>query len=97
MACTYLDANLRGSNGNLYSKLNFKLIHHTTPSYFYIYKSYNLYNRLKFQKHKIKKYYEEMTHNIKSYDSNLTELENMISNDYRIIYDVGQLVFSKSY
>lgn len=80
-------ANKRWSNGNLYKKLGFKLLNETKPNYFYFLPNENiLYNRISFQKHKLKS-------KLKIYDENLTETENMYNNNYRKIYDCGNYVF----
>jgi len=80
-------ANRRWSKGNLYEKLGFEFIKNTNPNYFY-YKDRKLYNRLKFQKHKLKDLLE-------NFDENKTEYENMLDNNYRIIFDCGQKVYIK--
>lgn len=80
-------ANRRFSNGDLYYKLGFNFIEKTQPNYFYFKTNdRKLYNRVKFQKHKLKKILE-------IYDENLSEAENMFNNDYRKIYDCGNLKF----
>ena len=81
---TYTD--LRYSDGNLYDNLNFKLEHITNPNYFYV-KDGIIYSRHVFQKHKLKD-------KLEFYNKNLTEQENMALNNYDIIYDCGNLVFS---
>lgn len=84
-------ANRRWSQGNLYSKLGFEYISETSPNYFYFKSGSNkIEGRIKYQKHKLKNILE-------SYDDNLTESENMYNNDYRKIYDCGNLVFVKEY
>ena len=80
-------ANRRWSNGDLYRKLGFREINRTSPGYFYFKESEMiLYTRDKFQKHKLKDLLE-------TFDENLTEEENMFENDYRKIYDCGNIVF----
>ena len=80
-------ANRRWSNGDLYRRLGFKEISRTSPGYFYFKESEMiLYTRDKFQKHKLKDLLE-------TFDENLTEEENMFENEYRKIYDCGNLVF----
>jgi len=71
---------------NTYNKNKFKLIGETKPNYFYI-KNGIIYPRQKFQKHKLKKYYEEGF--LKFYDENLSEKEIMLKNEYYISYDYG--------
>lgn len=80
-------ANRRWSNGDLYRRLGFKEINRTSPGYFYFKENEMiLYTRDRFQKHKLKDLLE-------TFDENLTEEENMFENDYRKIYDCGNLVF----
>jgi len=82
-------ANRRWSKGNLYEKLGFVFSRNTSPNYFY-YKGRTLYSRIKFQKHKLKNILD-------NFNEDKTELENMIDNNYRIIYDCGNMVFLKNY
>jgi len=84
-------ANRRWSTGNVYNVLGFKLDHIAVPNYFYFKINENvLYSRNKFQKHLLKNILD-------SYDSNLTESQNMYNNNYRKIFDCGNLVFTKKY
>lgn len=80
-------ANRRWSStlSNLYCTLGFELTHSTNPNYFYI-KSNKLFSRLIFQKHKLKKL-------LTTFDESKTEIQNMIDNKYRIIYDSGNLTY----
>ena len=80
-------ANRRFSNGDLYYKLGFNFIEKTQPNYFYFkHGEFKLYNRIKFQKKNLKNILEV-------YDENLSEAENMFNNNYRRIYDCGNLKF----
>jgi hypothetical protein len=80
-------ANLRWSNGKLYEALGFNLLHRSSPNYFYVkHNSTILESRNKFQKHKLKD-------KLELFDSNLTEYENMLDNDYDRIWDCGNLVY----
>lgn len=86
-------ANLRWSNGNLYEKLGFKLVNQTAPNYFYFKTKdgkhpvdMKLYSRMEFQKHKLKD-------KLETFDEKLTEKENMYMNNYRTIYDCGNLAY----
>jgi len=81
-------ANKRWSNGNLYHKLGFNLVKESDPNYWYIDSKMNLYSRTSFQKHMLKD-------KLENYDKSKSELENMIDNEYRIIYDCGNYVFVK--
>jgi len=89
-------ANRRWSKGNLYFKLGFKHIGNTSMNYFYLKENkLILLNRMKFQKHKIKDYYEKKIYDIKMFNEKLSEKENMYNNGYRKIYDVGNMIFIK--
>jgi hypothetical protein len=79
-------ANKRWSNGNLYEKNGFILIHDSSPNYFYFAKKQQLHSRNQFQKHKLKNILD-------SFDPNLTEKENMFENGYRRIWDCGNKVY----
>jgi len=70
---------------NVYNKI-FKLESITSPNYFYV-KNSILYNRIKYQKHKIKEYFNKNILN--KYEESLSELDNMFLNEFRIIYDCG--------
>ena len=87
-------ANRRFSRGSIYEKLGFKFLRTTEPNYFYFLsddltidaKNTKLLSRNKFQKHKLKNLLE-------SYDPNLTEAENMFNNNYRRVFDSGNLTY----
>lgn len=74
-------ANKRFSDGNLYSALGFDFEFDTKPNYFYMIDG-KPKSRLSFQKHKLKKILE-------NFDSNKTEIQNMIDNGFYPIYDCG--------
>jgi len=78
---SYVDR--RYFNGHGYK--NWKLMNKTSPNYWYI-KDLNVYNRMGFQKHKLKNILEK-------FDFNKTEYENMLENDYLRIWDCGNLKF----
>ena len=82
-------ANRRWSRGNLYYKLGFELQHISRPNKFII-KGNRLYNRLGYQKHKLENILE-------IYNSDLSSDENIINNNYGIIWDCGNYVFTKTY
>jgi hypothetical protein len=70
-------------NGTVYQNLGFNFIENTPPNYWYISPNYkSLYNRMTFQKHKLKKLLEK-------YDPTLTEWENMLQSGYDRIWDCG--------
>jgi len=65
---------------NVYNSL-MELESISKPNYFYV-KNRQLLSRQQFQKHKLKNILED-------FNPNKTELENMLNNKYRIIYDCG--------
>lgn len=73
--------------GHSYSKCGFKMVRTTLPS-FYPFKGGKVYNRMKFQKHRLPKVLE-------NYDEHLTAWENMVNNGYNRFYDCGNLVFER--
>jgi len=80
-------ANRSWSTGNLYKQLGFDFSHKTYPNYSYFRQGKNiLYPREKFQKYKLK-------NKLDKFDENKTEIQNMLENNYRMIYDSGQLVY----
>lgn len=82
-------ADRRWSTGNLYKQIGFTLDHVSKPSYFYV-KYGNRYSRIMFQKHKLPKLLDK-------FDTNMSEIQNMVENGYRLIFDCGNLVFVKMY
>ena len=88
---TYADR--RWSQGKLYNTLGFNLLHKSPPNYFYFstkQNKYQLYSRVKFQKHKLKNI-------LLNFDSSKSEVQNMKDNGYLRIFDCGNLVFEKTY
>ena len=80
-------ANRRFSNGSIYETLGFKFLRKTEPNYFYFKRNVGiLMSRNQFQKHKLKD-------KLDIYNPELSEQENMFNNDYRRIYDCGNLVY----
>ena len=77
---------------NLYTKLGFKLIEQQPPVYHYYNKKYGakLFNRMRYQKHKILKEYPEL-------DSSMTEKEMMIYLGFDRVWDCGNWKFEKTY
>ena len=73
-------ANRRWSNGNLYEKLGFTKISYTMPEYFYFYE-------------KDKKYKLQKNITLENFNPNLSEFENMFNQDYRVIFDCGNMVY----
>ena len=76
-------ADRRWSNGNLYTKLGFKLIKTTVPNYFYVING-NRENRFKYKK-------DTLINN--GYDPKKTEKEIMIERKIYRIYDSGSFLF----
>jgi hypothetical protein len=76
-------ADLRFGTGESYIYSNFVYVEDTGCNYFYWKKgTAKLYSRVKFQKHKLKDLLE-------SFDSELTEFDNMLNNNYDRIWDCG--------
>ncbi len=81
-------ANRRWSNGDLYQKLGFSFVEVSEPNYFYFnLKDRVLISRIQFQKHKLHK-------KLSTFNSSLSETQNMYNNGYRKIYDCGNYTFS---
>lgn len=78
---SYVDRRL--FNGKGYEAIGFHQESTSTPSYFY-FKGLKRENRLRYQKHKLSEIFE-------NFDPKLTEKENMLRNNYHIIYDCGTL------
>lgn len=73
-------------------KSGFVFQKNTNPNYYYFKPGYNtFYNRIQFQKHKLKNLPEF------EFDPLLTEIENMVSNGYSLIYDCGNSCYVKEY
>lgn len=80
---TYADR--RYFTGESYKNVGFEFSHYSDIGYHY-YKGFELFNRIKFQKHKLAGLLE-------NFDPSLTEKENMINHGFRIYYDCGQAVY----
>lgn len=80
---TYCDRNT--SIGNVYLKNKFSLVNVVEPGYFY-FKDSNVYSREQFQKHKL-------ASQLKYYDANLTEYQNLKMNGYDRVWNCGNLKF----
>jgi very-short-patch-repair endonuclease len=81
---TYADK--RWSNGNVYIKNGFNLIHETQPNYWYM-KNYSI------REHRFKYRKSELPKLLTNYNSELTEWDNMQLNGYDRIWDCGSLKF----
>lgn len=89
---TYADRRITSKLFNVYSINNFKLVNSTNPNYFYYRKigdNIKIFSRYEFQKHKLKD-------KLEYFNSSKSEIENVLSNNYRIVYDCGNLVYSKT-
>lgn len=94
-------ANKRWSTGEIYKTLDFKIEKHNTPAYFYFLPNYDrtldIFHRTKFTKSNIEKYSINKTYNISIFNPEETEFINMFKNNYRIIFDCGNIKFIKTY
>ena len=76
--------------GLVYKKLGFSHINNTTPNYVYLDKaSTYVGSRHTFQKHKLPAI-------LSHFDINKTEVDNMLMNNYRIMFDCGNSVWKYS-
>jgi hypothetical protein len=80
-------ADIRWSNGNLYSKMGFNLIGRSSPNYYYILNRRRTI-RLKFKKHILVS---------EGYDKSLSESEIMLKRGIYRIFDCGNLVYKKTF
>jgi hypothetical protein len=70
-------------DGIVYQNLGFNFIENTPPNYWYISPDYKtLYNRMNFQKHKLKNV-------LNNFDASMTEWDNMKMNGFDRIWDCG--------
>ena len=83
-------ANRRWSCGKLYEAIGFEKIGESQPNYFYTRDYKTLFNRMKFQKHKLSGL-------IGDFDPNLSEYQNMVNNNYDRIWDCGNLIYGYEY
>ena len=81
----YTFADRRWSEGDLYLKTGFEHVHNTQPNYFYIKKDIRE-SRHKYMKHKLKTL-------LSSFDSSLSETQNMENAGINRIYDCGNMKF----
>ena len=86
---TYALRRWSGDNNNVYLKNGFTQSGNIYPGFYYT-KSGHRFNRINFQKHKLKDKLEK-------FDPNLTEWENMQLNGYDRIWDCGNLKYIKNY
>ena len=81
---TYCDRSI--FNGSGYLASGFKQVKSSPPAYWYTKHHKTLENRMGYQKHMLSK-------KLEIFDPNLTEWENMQSNNFDRIWDCGNLVF----
>jgi len=74
--------------GEVYKKNGFELINLTKPSYFWIDNRCKVLKRYQTQKHKLANLLGDR------YNPNLTEIDNMLANGYKRVWDCGQRVFA---
>lgn len=74
-------------SGEIYKKLNMKFVKYTAPSYYYTIDHKVRFNRIQFQKHKLK-------HLLECFDPMKSEWENMKENGYDRIWDCGNSVWA---
>jgi len=86
-------------NKNLYKTLKFNEEKPSNISfqYFHVSNRNKMFNRITFQKHKIKSYFEEGKYKINTYIERLSPSDILYINGYRKIYDCGNLVYTKKY
>lgn len=87
---SYADRRWSSALSNIYKSIGFEFQGTTSPNYKYFQLSKDnivLYSRNKFQKHKLN---EEL----KIFDKNLTEYQNMLNNGYQRIWDCGNLIYT---
>jgi very-short-patch-repair endonuclease/predicted XRE-type DNA-binding protein len=80
---SYADRDI--SQGNVYRSLGFTKVGISPPAYLY-FKDRTVYNRLKFQKHKLSAILDV-------YDSKLTEWDNMKANNYNRFWNTGTIKY----
>ena len=89
---SYANRRWASSISNVYSSIGFKCLREVNPNYFYFKlkgdNKYKLFSRNSFQKHKLKKLKE-----FNNFNEDKSELEIMLENGYRRIYDSGNLVY----
>ena len=82
-------ANRRWSGGNLYEQAGFTLQRKTGPCQYFWNGGYKLYHRSSFWKDNINSVIDE-------YDESLTAMENAENNKFKVIWDCGNLTYTRS-
>lgn len=88
-------ANLNYSLGNLYNKIGFKLLRISPPNFKFIDINGRSYSRQSFQKYKLKELY--INGKLETYNENVSAIQNIFNNNYRLLPDAGNMVFEKIY
>jgi len=83
-------ADLRRSEGNLYVKLGFEHSHDSEPNYFY-FKGNRIVKRYRAQKKNLVNILKD------AFNPCISESENMFLNNFRRVWDCGNMVFYKYY
>lgn len=78
-------ANLRWSDGDLYSQNQFSLVGYSEPCYYYT-NNKSVWHRSYFQKHKL-------STRLDNFDPEKTEVDNMYANGYRRFWDCGNIKY----
>ena len=90
---SYANRRWASSFSNLYEKLGFRYTGESEPNYFYFnlkdYPNIKLYNRINFQKHKLRNIEEFKDY----FNESLSETEILFNAGYRKIFDSGNLVY----
>lgn len=77
-------ADRRWSEGSVYTKLGFKLTSKSAPNYWYTKNFTERLHRIGFQRSQLEK-------KLETYDSSLSERDNMLNNKFYRVYDCGTL------
>jgi hypothetical protein len=78
---------LRWNTGSMYAQLGFQHLRDTKPNYWYTQQHLTFESRIKYQKHKLSKIFED-------FDPGLSEWQNMIRNGYDRYWDCGNSVWA---
>lgn len=81
---TYSDKSI--FKGNIYHNIGFNYVGDSQPNYYYSKNYINFHSRVKYQKHKLKRLFE-------NFNPDISEWENMKNNGYDRIWDCGNSVW----
>ena len=87
---SFLDARFSSPRKNVLQAIGFDFVQWTPPNYYYIHpkERVTFLRRELFQKHKLKNILEK-------FDPQKSEIENVLTNGYWIIFDAGHLLYEK--